>query len=46
MPIKTTWSLIWLKGKKHSPVASSLLNYMKKEKSKIVHNQFSWYEQY
>ena len=37
LPIKTTWSLIWLKGKKHAPVAAELLKYIKKEKSKIVH---------
>ncbi|HQW56773.1 MAG TPA: LysR family transcriptional regulator [Saprospiraceae bacterium] len=46
LPIKTTWSLIWLKGKKHSPVAKSLLEYLKKEKSQIVRDKFSWYEQY
>ncbi len=46
LPIKTTWSLIWLKGKKHAPVATSFLEYLKKEKSKIVQNKFSWYEQY
>jgi DNA-binding transcriptional LysR family regulator len=46
LPIKTTWSLIWLKGKKHPPVAAELLKYIKKEKSKIVHEQFDWYEQY
>ncbi len=46
LPIKTTWSLIWLKGKKHSPVSFSFLNYLKKEKGKIVHDKFNWYEQY
>jgi len=46
LPIKTTWSLIWLKGKKHSPVSLSFLNYLKKEKSQIVQEKFSWYEQY
>jgi DNA-binding transcriptional LysR family regulator len=46
LPIKTTWSLIWLKGKKHSPVSESFLEYLKKEKSQIVQNKFSWYEQY
>jgi DNA-binding transcriptional LysR family regulator len=46
LPIKTTWSLIWLKGKKHAPVSKSLLDFLKKEKSKIVHDKFSWYEQY
>ena len=46
LPIKTTWSLIWLKGKKHSPVSNSFLDYLKKEKDKIIHDKFNWYEQY
>ena len=46
MPIKTTWSLIWLKGKKHSPVSASYLEYLKKAKTQIVKDTFSWYEQY
>jgi DNA-binding transcriptional LysR family regulator len=46
LPIKTTWSLIWLKGKKHSPVSKSFLEYLKNEKSQIVNDKFSWYENY
>ncbi len=46
LPIKTTWSLIWLKGKKHSPVSKSFLEYLTKEKDQIIQEQFSWYEQY
>jgi DNA-binding transcriptional LysR family regulator len=46
LPIKTTWNLIWLKGKKHSPVSLSFLNHLKKEKLQIVKDKFSWYEQY
>ena len=46
LPIKTTWSLIWLKGKKHAPAAASLLEYMRKEKDNIVAEKFNWYEQY
>lgn len=46
LPIKTTWSLIWLKGKKHAPAAASLLAYMRKEKDNIVAEKFNWYEQY
>ncbi|MCX6206312.1 MAG: LysR family transcriptional regulator [Bacteroidetes bacterium] len=46
MPIKTTWSLIWLKGKKHSPVSAAYMEYLKKSKSQIVKDTFSWYEQY
>ncbi len=46
LPIKTNWSLIWLKGKQPTPVAASLLQYIKKEKTNIVQDQFHWYEQY
>lgn len=46
MPIQTTWSLIWMKGKKHSHVAESLINYINKEKENIIHDQFRWYEEY
>lgn len=46
LPIITTWSLIWLNEKKHSPVSRSFLDYLKQEKSKIIQSNFSWYEQY
>jgi DNA-binding transcriptional LysR family regulator len=46
LPIKTTWSLIWLKGKKHAPVSLSFLDYLKREKTQIAHDKFSWYEEY
>jgi DNA-binding transcriptional LysR family regulator len=46
LPIVTTWSLIWLKGKKRTPVSGAFLEYLTNEKSKIVKEKFSWYEQY
>lgn len=46
LPIKTTWSLIWLKGKQHSPVSKAFLEYLTKEKDQIVQDKFSWSEQY
>ena len=45
-PIKSVWNLIWLKGKNFSPVANSFLNYLKKEKNKIIKEKFEWFEQY
>lgn len=45
-PIKSTWYLIWLKGKKLSAVAQAYLNYLKKEKNRIVEERFGWYDQY
>ncbi|MBP7478261.1 MAG: hypothetical protein KA797_07045, partial [Chitinophagales bacterium] len=46
LPIKSTWSLIWLKGKKHSPASLAFLDHLKTEKKHIVQEKFSWYEQY
>lgn len=45
-PIKSVWNLIWLKGKNHSPVANSFLNFLKLEKTNIVKEKFDWYERY
>lgn len=44
LPIKTNWSLIWLKGKNHSPAALAYLDYLKKEKDSIIKSKFNWYE--
>jgi len=44
LPIKSNWSLIWLKGKNLSPQALAYLEYLKKEKDQIIKDQFSWYE--
>jgi DNA-binding transcriptional LysR family regulator len=38
LPIKTTWSLIWLKGKKHSPTTKAFLDHLTKEKKRIAAN--------
>lgn len=46
LPITTTWSLIWLKGKKLSPVADSFLDHLRKEKDRITEKMFNWYESY
>jgi DNA-binding transcriptional LysR family regulator len=40
LPIKTTWSLIWLKGKKLSPVAGAFLDYIRSEKQEICERFF------
>lgn len=45
-PVKTMWSLIWLKGKKHTQVASAFLKVLEEEKEKIKKNKFDWYEKY
>ena len=46
LPIKTTWSLIWMKGKRHSPVSEALLNHLREEKEAIANRHFDWYINY
>ena len=46
LPIKTTWSLIWLKGKKQTLVSAAYLEFLKKEIPNIVAAKFMWSELY
>lgn len=46
LPIKTIWRLVWLKGKKHSPVAASFLEYVRKEKTAIIEKYFDLSDEY
>lgn len=46
LPIKTMWSLIWLKKKKHSPVAKAYLDYLAENKIRIIDENFDWYDNY
>ncbi|MBX7108091.1 MAG: LysR family transcriptional regulator [Chitinophagales bacterium] len=45
-PIKSTWSLIWRKGKKLSTAAAAYLSHLKKEKQHIIRDKFEWFEKY
>lgn len=40
LPIKTAWQLIWLKGKRLSPVAAAFLEYITEEKTSITRQFF------
>lgn len=46
LPIVTTWSLIWLRDKKLSPVSEAFLAYINNEKEHIIQEKFNWFEQY
>lgn len=46
LPLLSSWYLIWLKGKKLSPVAQAFERHVKTQKKHIIDNQFSWYEQF
>ncbi len=40
LPIETTWSLIWPKGKRHSPVAAAFLKYLESNLESIAREKF------
>ncbi|MCG9792209.1 LysR substrate-binding domain-containing protein [Flavobacterium algicola] len=44
LPIKSNWNLIWLKGKKFSPVANAYLQFIKTEKERLIAESFYWIE--
>jgi len=42
LPMVTQWRLVWLKGKRLSPVAIAYLDFVRKEKQKILEDNFQW----
>ncbi len=46
LPITTEWRLIWLTGKKLSPVAHAYLEFVRTEKGRILKANFQWYLKY
>lgn len=46
LPILTDWRLIWLRGKKLSPVSQAFLDSIRLEKTKIREAYFDWYLKY
>lgn len=46
LPITTTWSLIWLRGKRRTAVAEAFLNHIETERQHIIEEKFNWYENY
>lgn len=45
-PIHSSWELLWLKEKGFSMVARRYLEYLRREKQRIIEQQFSWIESY
>ena len=46
LPIITHWNLVWLKSKNLSPVAQAYLQFLEEEKSRIIKENFEWFEKY
>jgi DNA-binding transcriptional LysR family regulator len=46
LPIISSWRLIWLKGKKLSPVAKAYLDFVSKFNGEIKNKHFAWIDNY
>lgn len=46
LPIVSNWNLIWLTGKKLSPVAQAFAEFVRSERNEIIARSFSWYNNY
>jgi LysR family transcriptional regulator, low CO2-responsive transcriptional regulator len=46
LPLHTKWELVWLQGKKPSPVAKTFLDFVSAEKSTIIDTHFAWMDRY
>ena len=44
LPLTSEWNLVWPKGKRMFPAAKAFLDYVEKEKDRIIHENFSWYD--
>lgn len=45
LPLHSQWQLIWLQGKKFSPVAGYYRDYLQREKQAIIDSRFGWYQE-
>jgi len=46
LPLTSEWNLVWPKGKRMFPAAKAFLDYVEKEKDRIIHENFSWYDKH
>ena len=46
LPVKSVWNLVWLKGKQFSPQVKLYIDYLKKDKERIMKERFEWFDQY
>lgn len=46
LPINTSWNLIWLKSKKMSPAAASLIDFISLQKEQIINQNFEWIKKF
>lgn len=44
LPLQTTWSLVWPKGKQHAPSAAAFIRYLQETKQHVENESFGWQE--
>ncbi|HKK40027.1 MAG TPA: LysR substrate-binding domain-containing protein [Cryomorphaceae bacterium] len=46
LPLKGQWSLVWLKGKKHTPATEAFLNFLVENSDEWIDRLFPWVKEY
>jgi DNA-binding transcriptional LysR family regulator len=46
LPLKGEWSLVWLKGKKHTPATQAFLSFLEENSDQWVDRLFPWVKEY
>ncbi|MDX1332298.1 MAG: LysR substrate-binding domain-containing protein [Robiginitalea sp.] len=46
LPVITHWNLVWLQSKNLSPTAQAFLDFVQREKHRIIRERFAWFENY
>jgi DNA-binding transcriptional LysR family regulator len=46
LPITSEWNLVWTKGKRMFPAAKAFIEFLEREKDRIIADNFTWYNTY
>lgn len=46
LPMVSNWELVWAKQKKFTTVAQRYIDFIRKEKNRIIQSEFEWFEKY
>lgn len=46
LPLTSEWNVVWMKGKRMFPAAKAYIEFLEKEKDRIIQENFSWNNDY
>jgi hypothetical protein len=46
LPLTSEWNVVWMKGKRMFPAAKAYIEFLEKEKDRIIQEHFSWNNDY